>query len=277
MNKHYYRLLTIAGSDSSGGAGIQADLKTFSALGCYGMSVITAITAQNTQGVKSIFPVPVDIIKDQIDAVITDIGIDALKIGMLYSSEVTEIIKKSIIEYNLKNIVFDPVMVSANGDLLIEKETIQKIIYEIFPLVDIITPNVYETQVILNSDIFSIDDMIDSARKLIDLNCNAVLIKGGRICKSECYDVFLSKNNDRPIIFSRKTINTKNIHGTGCTLSSAIASFLGLDFNLLDAVEFAIEYTSRAIASSNDFILGKGKGPVNHFFNPVAMKFKYEE
>lgn len=277
MKKYYYRLITIAGSDSSGGAGIQADLKTFSALGCYGMSVITAVTAQNTVGVKSIHPIPIDIIKDQADAILSDIGSDAVKVGMLFSSSVVDIVKKIIIEYDLKNIVFDPVMVSVNGDMLIEKETIQKIVKEMFPIVDLITPNVFEAQIILNINITQIEEMIDAAKKLIELGCKAVLIKGGRMCKEECYDVFYSNDSKDAIIFNRKSINTKNLHGTGCTLSSAIAAYLAIGHKIPQAISLAIDYTYKAINSGSNAILGKGRGPVNHFFNPMPTKFIYKE
>jgi len=276
MEKYFYKVLTIAGSDSGGGAGIQADLKTFSALGCYGMSVITAITAQNTLGVKSIHPVPISFIKDQADAVLSDIGVDAVKIGMLFSADVVDVVKSIVLDYNLKNIVFDPVMISVNKDLLIENSTIQKIINEFLTIVDIVTPNIYEAEIILSVKISKLQDMIDSTKMLIDKGCNSVLLKGGRICDDECFDVFYSINLEKPLIFSKKTIKTLNIHGTGCTLSSAIASYLALGYQVSTAINLALEYTYKAIDSGSNAILGKGRGPVNHFFNPVPTKFKYK-
>jgi hydroxymethylpyrimidine/phosphomethylpyrimidine kinase len=271
--KKYPRALTIAGSDSGGGAGVQADLKTFSAVGCFGMTVITALTAQNTLGVTGIHDVPAEFIEKQGDAVLADIGTDAVKIGMLHSPETISAVIKLIEKYSLKNIVLDPVMVATSGDKLIKDETIAILIRDLFPLVDIITPNLPEAEVILNRKIKTSEEMADAARNLSTLCKRAVLLKGGHLFGEKVYDYFIEKNNPAGVmIIENDKIETKNTHGTGCTLSSAIASYLALGYELSKAVSAAEEFVHKAILYGAGVKTGNGHGPVNHFFDPSTLK-----
>ncbi|MBA7539406.1 Hydroxymethylpyrimidine/phosphomethylpyrimidine kinase [subsurface metagenome] len=271
--KKYRKVLIIAGSDSGGGAGIQADLKTVSALGCYGTTAITAITAQNTLGVNAIHPIPVDIIEKQISAVLEDIGADAVKIGMLHSVEIIMTVYKALEERKVKNIVLDPVMVSASGDKLIKDNTLDTLTGFLFPIADIITPNIPETNILLNCDIAIKDDMIESAKSLLKFGSKSVLLKGGHMKGNILFDVYSGINGDGDVkIFENMKVNTKNVHGTGCTLSSAIASFLAQGDKLEVAVQNAIDYLHNAIEHGKDYITGLGNGPVNHFFNPKKLK-----
>lgn len=267
--KKYKKVLTIAGSDSGGGAGIQADLKTISALGCYGTTVITAITAQNTLGVNAIHPVPINIIEKQLYAVLSDIGTDAVKIGMLHSVEIIKTVSKALIEFQVKNIVIDPVMVATSGDKLIEDNTIDTLINFLFPLADIITPNLPEANILVNYNITTKDQMIESAKKLLKLGSKSVLLKGGHLKGDILFDIYVQKNEKNEIeVFENKRIFTRNIHGTGCTLSSAIASFLTCEGKMEISVEKAIDYLNKTIQHGKDYKTGEGSGPVNHFFNP---------
>lgn len=274
----YPKVLTIAGSDSGGGAGIQADLKTISATGCYGMTVITALTAQNTLGVTGIHDVPAEFIEKQGEAVLSDIGTDAVKIGMLHSAGTISAVKKLIEKYSLKNIVLDPVMVATSGDKLIKDETITILIRELFPLADVITPNIPEAEIILNKKINSREEMEPAAKELAKLCRRAVLLKGGHLFGDKVYDYYVEKSApDKIKIFENKKIDTKNTHGTGCTLSSAIASYLALNFNLEDAVHSAEKFIHKAILNGAGIQTGNGHGPVNHFFNPEKLKIKKDE
>ena len=270
--KKYPKVLTIAGSDSGGGAGIQADIKTISALGCYGTSVITAITAQNTLGVTAIYTLPVDIINKQIEAVLSDIGTDSVKIGMLHSAEIIGEVKKSLVKHNISKVVLDPVMVAASGDRLIEDNAIEALIKELFPVTSVITPNLEEAAVILGDRISSRNEMVRAAEKLSKLTNNAVLLKGGHLQGETVCDIYLDKSGSNPVIYENKKIISNNIHGTGCTLSSAIAAFLARGYETGDAVKYAQKYTYNAIYYGKDYITGSGKGPVNHFFNPVKLQ-----
>ena len=267
--KKYKKVLTIAGSDSGGGAGIQADIKTISALGCYGTTVITAITAQNTLGVNAIHPVPVNIIEKQLYAVLSDIGTDAVKIGMLHSVEIIKTVSKALIEFQVKNIVLDPVMVATSGDKLIEDNTIDTLINFLFPLADIITPNLPEANILVNYNITTKDQMIESAKKLLKFGSKSVLLKGGHLKGDILFDIYVQKNEKFEVkVFENKRIFTRNIHGTGCTLSSAIASFLACEEKMEISVEKAIDYLNKTIRHGKDYKTGEGSGPVNHFFNP---------
>lgn len=270
--KKYPRVLTIAGSDSGGGAGIQADLKTISALGCYGTSVITAVTAQNTLGISAVSPVPVDIIEKQIEAVLSDIGTDAVKIGMLHSVEVIQAVKRNLVKYNLSKVVLDPVMIATSGDKLIEDDAIDTLIRELLPLSYIITPNLQEASVILNLKSLKKDEMITAAEKLLKLTNNAVLLKGGHLEGDTTYDIYIDKSGSAPQIFENRKIQSNNIHGTGCTLSSAIASHLARGYALKKAVKYAQKYVSNAIYYGKEYRTGNGHGPVNHFFDPVKLR-----
>jgi hydroxymethylpyrimidine/phosphomethylpyrimidine kinase len=270
--KSYKKVLTIAGSDSGGGAGIQADLKTISSLGCYGTSVITAITAQNTMGVAAIHPVPPEIVEKQIYAVLSDIGTDSIKIGMLHSAEIIKTVAGALKKFRIKKIVLDPVMVATSGDKLIEDNTVNALIEYLFPLASIITPNIPETEIINGTQIFSRDDMISSAKKMLDFGSEAVLLKGGHLPGDVLYDIYIhNKKKDSIRIFENQKIHTKNVHGTGCTLSSAIASFMAHGEETEIAVEKSIAYLQGAIINGKNYKTGQGNGPVNHFFNPQKL------
>ena len=244
----YPRVLSIAGSDSGGGAGIQADLKTFSALGCYGMTAITAITVQNTRGVSGIHAVPVDILKGQIEAVLDDIGADAVKIGMLHSPEVVEVVAWAIRHFELRKIVLDPVMVSANGDPLIAPETIEVLVRELFPLVDVITPNLDEAALLLQHPLTTAAVLDDAARELLEMGAAAVLLKGAHMPGERITDILAQPHGDW-LHMEGTRIATRNTHGCGCTLSSAIAAYLALGMSLPQAVRAARDYTLKAIAA----------------------------
>ncbi len=264
--KRYTKLLTIAGSDSGGGAGIQADLKTFSALGCYGMSVITALTAQNTQGVTAIYPVDKDFVKEQIDAVLSDIGADAVKIGMLSSPQVIESVATSLKNYQITNIILDPVMVAKSGDKLLQDNAIESLIENLFPLALIITPNLSEAEVLTKMKITNEEEMLLAAKKLLSFGCKNVLLKGSFYKDDLLADLFLSGGSEAFWLESER-IDTINNHGTGCTLSSAIASYIGHGYNIVEAVKEAKNYITKAISDGAFYKLGKGKSPVNHFYN----------
>ncbi len=263
--KHYCRTLTIAGSDSGGGAGIQADLKTFSALGCFGMSVITALTAQNTTGVTGIHPIPPDFVEEQIDAVFKDIGTDSVKIGMLYSIELVETVCRTLKRYNPANIVLDPVIAAQSGDRLIQDDTIQAIKNRLMPLADVVTPNLPEAEIILNRPIKNYDEICSGAKDLAEYGCKSVLIKGGHGSGAESVDILFHTRENRIIKLSGKRIVTKNNHGTGCTLSSAIAANLAKGLSIEEAVKNAKKYIENAIKAGADYEIGKGCGPVHHF------------
>jgi hydroxymethylpyrimidine/phosphomethylpyrimidine kinase len=268
---HYPRVLSIAGSDSGGGAGIQADLKTFSALGCYGMTAITAITAQNTQGVRAIHGVPPDILKAQIEAVVDDIGVDAVKIGMLHSPEVVQVVAWAIRYYGLKKVVLDPVMVATSGDRLIAEETVQVLVKELFPLVGVITPNLDEAELLLGHAITGVNALEPAGAELLALGAKAVLLKGGHLRGDQVVDVLLQPG--LPTLRMATTrIESRNVHGTGCTLSSAIAAHLALGLDLVQAVTQARSYILKAIAAGVDVRTGHGHGPLNHGHAPMAMK-----
>ncbi len=268
-NKKYYRTLTIAGSDSGGGAGIQADLKTFSALGCYGMSVITALTAQNTVAVTSIHEVRTDFIASQIDAVLDDIGADAVKIGMLHTPEVIETVAEKLRHYRIEKIVLDPVMISKSGARLLREDAVKALERELFPLALCITPNLFEASALVGRKIADIRGMEEAARELLDYGPASVIVKGGHL-EGESNADCLAVRDDRGSVSIRwyegKQISTANNHGTGCTFSSAICAFLARGEDLYSAVDKAKDYISRAIRAGAEYKLGKGHGPVHHFY-----------
>jgi len=270
--KTYKKVLTIAGSDSGGGAGIQADLKTISALGCFGTSVITAITSQNTLGVTGIHPIPIAMIKKQLEAVLSDIGTDAVKIGMLHSADIVSTVASALRKFKLKNIVLDPVMVATSGDRLIEDHTVDALAKYLFPLADIITPNIPEAEILAETKINNREDMAETAIKLLEFGSRSVLVKGGHLKGKLLYDIFILKDSWNNIrIITNKYIKTNNVHGTGCTLSSAIASFLAHGNSIEIAVEKAIAYLQGAIQYGKDYRTGHGNGPVNHFYKPQKL------
>ena len=271
MKKRYNTVLTIAGSDSGGGAGIQADIKTISAMGCYAASAITAITVQNTLGVQAVHPVPLDILRGQIDAVLSDIGADAIKIGMLHSSEVVNLVAEMIEKYQIRNIVLDPVMVSTSGHRLIEEDAVEVIKTRLMPLARVITPNVPEAEILAGCKIAGEDEFEAIARRLSDNGNVSVLMKAGHLSGDSLVDYFYNAEDDTITRLQSKRVQTKNTHGTGCTLSSAFAASLAKRENLTDAAISAKRYIEQAIISGAEYEIGKGHGPVNHGFDPVKM------
>ena len=271
MKKRYNTVLTIAGSDSGGGAGIQADIKAISAMGCYAASAITAITVQNTLGVQAVHPVPLDILRGQIDAVLSDIGADAIKIGMLHSSEVVNLVAEMIEKYQLRNIVLDPVMVSTSGHRLIEEDAVEVIKTRLMPLARVITPNVPEAEILAGCKIAGEDEFEAIARRLSDNGNVSVLMKAGHLSGDSLVDYFYNAEDDTITRLQSKRVQTKNTHGTGCTLSSAFAASLAKGENLTDAAISAKRYIEQAIISGAEYEIGKGHGPVNHGFDPVKM------
>jgi hydroxymethylpyrimidine/phosphomethylpyrimidine kinase len=263
--KHYHTVLSIAGSDSGGGAGIQADLKSVSACGCYGMTAITAITAQNTLGVNAIHPVPISILEAQIRAVLDDIGADAVKIGMLHSSEVIRCVAHLLVEYNVANVVLDPVMVATSGDRLIKDDAVLAMQEMLFPHVNVITPNIPEAEILLGTPISRTDNVEAAAVKLGEKFSLSVLAKGGHLPGGKLSDVLYDHEEGSLTFFNNSKIATDNTHGTGCTLSSAVAAFLARGLSLHDASEQAISYVARAIRAGATFKTGNGHGPVHHF------------
>jgi len=263
----YPRVLSIAGSDSGGGAGIQADLKTFAALGCYGMTAITALTAQNTRGVTGIHAVPAEFLKAQLQAVIEDIGVDAVKLGMLHAPEVVEVVAWAIRHYGLRQVVLDPVMVATSGDRLIAEETVQVMVRELFPRAAVITPNLDEAALLVGHPIAGPEALDAAADELLALGAPAVLLKGGHLPGDDVVDLLAASDGTRRR-FSAPRIASRNLHGTGCTLSSAIACGLALGLALPDAVAQAREYVRGAMQAGAEVRTGGGHGPLNHGFAP---------
>jgi len=271
MKKYKYpSVLTIAGFDGSGGAGIQADIKTISALGCYATSVLTALPVQNTQGVRNIFPIPVEAVSEQIEAILDDIFPDAIKIGMVHTPELVETIVKTLAKYKKVPIVFDPVMVATSGHRLIEEKTIETIIEKLFPISDIITPNMDEAAILAKMEVKNLDDMKIAGERIKELGCKNILLKGGHLETEMLTSFFYNDQNDYQSFKSEK-VDTKNTHGSGCTLSSAIASFIARGKSMDEAVAFAQYYVSEAVLKGSDVQTGKGNGPLNHFFNPQKL------
>ena len=262
----YYRALTIAGSDSGGGAGIQADLKTFAANGCYGMSVITALTAQNTQGVTAIHALPPSFAVEQMTAVFTDIGTDAVKIGMLYSAELIEAVAEGLNQFRARNIVLDPVMVAQSGDKLLQDSAIQAVKDHLMPVADVVTPNLPEAEVLLGRKIESFEDVKRAARELATNGSRSILIKGGHMAESNSTDLLYLTEEDRFVILEAERIDSRNNHGTGCTLSSAIAANMARGSDIEEAVTKAKTFISNAIRAGAAYKIGHGHGPVHHFF-----------
>ena len=261
------KILIIAGSDSSGGAGIQADLKTVTSLGSYGMTAITAVTVQNTTGVKSVVSIDPKKIYEQIVFTSEDIKPDAIKIGMLHSTEVIKKVLKALKKIKVKKIILDPVMIAKGGARLIDENAIKILKKELIKKVDLITPNIPEAEVLTEMKINTVEDMILAANRLIILGAKNVLIKGGHLNKKKLFDIFLSKKDFK--IFESKKFITKNTHGTGCTLSSAITTFYSCGKSIKKSCELAIKYVNSAIKSNPK--LGKGHGPINHL-NSISVR-----
>ncbi len=265
------KILIIAGSDSSGGAGIQADIKTVTALGSYAMTAITAVTSQNTNGVKSIQSINPAEISKQIEFTSKDIKPDAIKIGMLHSVGVINAVLKSLNKIKVKKIILDPVMVAKSGTKLIDNRSIKILKSKLIKKVSLITPNIPEAEILTKTKIYSVEDMVDSAKILMSLGAKNVLIKGGHLKSKIMQDIFLNKNEI--FAFKNKKIHTKNTHGTGCTLSSAIATYYSCGKTLKKSCEMAIKYVNHSIGTGLRY--GKGHGPINHLsVININKKFK---
>ncbi len=262
----YKKTLTIAGSDPSGGAGIQADIKTISALGCYAASAITAVVDENTCGVMGVMPVPPAFVKGQIKSVMDDIEPDAIKIGMVYSQELVEVIAETLSCYSVRNIVIDPVMVATSGDALSNGLIAQAITETLAPMGRLITPNIPEAEVLLGEKI-NADNMESAAKELAAKTKTSVLLKAGHLEENVLTDILYNAESEETLRLSSPKVDTRNTHGTGCTLSSAVASFLAHGHGLNDAVGLAKEYISNAIKAGAEYNIGHGHGPVHHFHN----------
>ncbi|MBQ5829175.1 MAG: bifunctional hydroxymethylpyrimidine kinase/phosphomethylpyrimidine kinase [Alistipes sp.] len=275
--KRYPVVLSIAGSDSSGGAGIQADLKTFSALGVYGATAITAITAQNTKGVNSQLAISPEMVYNQIVAVVEDIAPSVIKIGMLANKEVAMVVADALSRYNIPTIL-DPVMVSSSGHRLLSLDAQEVVKERLLPLSTLVTPNIPEMEALTAMSLTTAEEKLSAAQYLLSLGAQAVLLKGGHEeGDTKCDTLYeLDGRNITQLHLSTPTVATKNIHGTGCTLSSAIAAFMARGLALRDAVQEAKKYITEAILSGADIAIGNGFGPVNHLFNPLPMQV-YEE
>ena len=264
------KVLIIAGSDSSGGAGIQADIKTVTSLGSYAMTAVTAITSQNTTGVSSIISISPKEISKQIEFTSIDIRPDAIKIGMLHSEGIINAVLKSLNKINIKKIILDPVMVAKGGKKLINDKSIKILKKKMIKIATLITPNIPEAEILTKIKIKNSNDMIYSAKKLLDLGAKNVLIKGGHLNSDIMYDIFLNKKEIK--FFNNKKIYTKNTHGTGCTLSSAIATYYSCGKTLKKSCEMAIKYVNHAIGTAPKY--GKGFGPINHL-NTININKKF--
>ncbi len=265
MSNNVKNVLSIAGSDPSGGAGIQADLKTFAANGVYGMAAITALTVQNTVGVQGIHLVPAKFVSSQIEAIFSDIAVSSVKVGMVGNAEIAEGVGTTLAKYRNLISVVDPVMVAKGGSPLLDKKAIQAVKDNLIPLATIVTPNLPEAAILLGSSIAkSEDDMVYQGKALLNLGPKSILMKGGHSEGITSNDLLVTENNY--VWFKEKRINTKNTHGTGCTLSSSIASFLAKDFSVEESVSKAKKFVTNAIRNSEKLSVGKGHGPTNHFY-----------
>ncbi|MCY1635721.1 bifunctional hydroxymethylpyrimidine kinase/phosphomethylpyrimidine kinase [Marinifilum sp. D737] len=263
----YNKVLSIAGSDSGGGAGIQADIKAISACGSYAATAITAITVQNTVGVSNVHAIPNQILAEQIDAVLSDIGADAIKIGMLHSSETIHVVADALKKYQIKNVVLDPVMVATSGDKLLLDEAIVTLKEVLIPMVKVITPNIPEAEILLGRQIPTQEDVFECAAELSNLYKVSVLLKAGHLNEDELIDVFFDFEKQESVEMKSLRMITKNTHGTGCTMSSAFAAFLSQGYDLQESAKKAKDYINNAIIAGADYEIGEGHGPVNHFYH----------
>lgn len=261
--KRYSRALSIAGSDPSGGAGIQADLKAFSAMGVFGMTAIVAVVDENTVSVTGVHPVPVEFVCGQIRSCLDDIGADAIKIGMLHSSELIEGVAATLANYNIANIVVDPVMVATSGDPLLQADAVKTLKEVLLPRATLITPNIPEAEILLGQSISRSD--MESAARLLSGGVTSVLLKGGHLDDDTVLDILYNPHTDTVTRFAHPKVDTCNTHGTGCTLSSAITAALAKGGTLEQAVEAGIEYVHQAIVAGAEYAIGGGHGPVHHF------------
>ncbi len=268
--KHYFRVLSIAGSDPSGGAGLQADLKTVSALGCYGMTAIVAVVDENTVGVTGVHPIPVEFVKGQIRSCLDDVGADAVKIGMLHSAELVRAVRDTLADYQIPGgIVLDPVMVATSGDPLLEPDSVSTLKEQLIPMARVITPNIPEAEILLQKPIAG-GDLAEAAYELSKLCGTSVLLKAGHLTLSDnkistLTDYFYNAETGKLTALSGPRCETVNTHGTGCTLSSAIAAYLAKGYSLDAAVSKAKDYITAAIAAGSAYKIGHGHGPVHHF------------
>ncbi len=269
----YLTTLTIAGSDSSGGAGIQADIKTMSALGCYAASVITSVTAQNTCGVRCIHDVPPEVVASQIVAVMDDIQPKAVKIGMMNATEIIHAVADELEGKDGIELVVDPVMVATSGDRLMKKDALSVFCLRLLPMATLLTPNLPEAELLADMTIHDERDIIEAGKRILQQGCKAVLIKGGHLIGDEKNDTLITTNGNSLVsqVFSARSQQTKNTHGTGCTLSAAITAFLAMGKSLEEAVGCAKNYVTSAIEAGCRIEIGRGCGPVNHFFQPKKL------
>lgn len=271
MKKYTYPIvLSIAGSDSGGGAGIQADIKTISALGGFATTVITSVTAQNTLGVRNVHVVPPQMVTDQLHAVMSDLKPDSIKIGMVPNIQIAQAIAAGLKNYPDIPLVIDPVMVSTSGHSLINADEIELFKAQLYPLATVLTPNLPEAAVLSKNTVNTLTEMELAAEKILAIGTKAVLVKGGHLQQSELTDFYLNQKNEKQY-FTSKATQTSNIHGTGCSLSSAIATFLALGFYEMEAIDLAKRYISKAIKKGKNAHIGAGNGPINHFFKPKKM------
>ena len=267
--KRYPTTLIIAGSDSCGGAGIQADIKTCSAIGVYAATAITAVTAQNTQGVRNIQAIDPLVVKQQIEAVLEDFTVDAIKIGMLCNATIANAVADVLVHCNHIPIILDPVMISTSGSILLSNDAVDVIVNRLFPLAEIITPNIDEACFLATTTIEDASQILLAAHKMLNLGCNSVLMKGGHLPGSMATDWLVTPHTHEK--FSYPFIDTRNTHGTGCTLSSAIAAYRALGIPLAEAVKRAKEYLHQAIVHGADIDAGHGHGSLNHTYNPTPL------
>lgn len=268
--KKYSTVLTIAGSDSSGGAGIQADLKTFAALRCYGISVITAVTAQSTRGITGIHVVPPRFVEQQLTTVLKDIPIAAAKIGMLATAKTIETVAQVLREYRIP-IILDPLLSASDGKSLLAFSALSALTQELLPLATVVTPNIPEAEQLTGKKIRTYRDIEETAETIVEMGAHAVLLKGGHLGDTEACDFLVLKKTKKNLYerywFKEKKIVTKNTHGTGCTLSAALAAYIARGYPLMKAVESAKTYVTDALRGGKNYVLGKGYGPLHHFYN----------
>jgi hydroxymethylpyrimidine/phosphomethylpyrimidine kinase len=272
LRKTYPVVLSIAGSDSSGGAGIQADLKTFSALGVYGATAITAITAQNTQGVHAQFALSPRLVHDQIIAVVDDLQPSFVTIGMLSNVDIVEAVAEALSKYSIP-LILDPVMVSSTGHRLLSVEAQEVVKSRLLPMSLLVTPNIPEMEALTNISVDTYEHKVQAAKSLFEYGAKAILLKGGHEEGEQKSDILFtsSQSEIETTIFTSETIHTRNTHGTGCTLSSAIAAFMARGCSVVEAIDKAKRFVAEAIRCGSDVAIGRGIGPVNHGFNPLKM------
>lgn len=266
-----YIVLSIAGSDCSGGAGIQADLKTISSLGCYAATAVTAVTVQNTCGVQTVFPVPADTIRAQIEAVLTDLQVNAIKIGMITDRAVVSMLAEVLHGISVP-VVFDPVLVSSSGYPLMEPEAVNVMYDTLLPCCTLLTPNIPETEILSHQAVHTVADMHQAGQKILQSGCQAVLVKGGHLDSETKTDILIyGKDGELTQSFEAREVPTHNSHGTGCTLSSAIAAFLAQGLPLPESIAKSKVYLTKALDGAKNLQIGHGHGPLNHFFNPKKL------